>query len=136
MNKEIIQAFYASLYASLNSFMALDIASTYSRDNVIMRKGMPTTTAFLRCCTWTESRKKTPHSFHIVKFEKKSQNSNSTIVHATKNYSIQQMNLYQLYIIGLHIHVLQNYVKSFQDRLLAFFLIKIKVKTYTIDYTK
>ena len=86
MNKEIIQAVYASFYASLNSFMALDIASTYSRDNVIMRKGMPTTQKSIsslhenhNICLGKvsyqsihiESRKTKSHSFHIVKFKNK-----------------------------------------------------------------
>ena len=72
MNKEIIQAVYASFYASLNSFMALDIASTYSRDNVIMRKGMPTTQKSISSLhEHSESRETNAHSFHIVKFKNK-----------------------------------------------------------------
>ena len=100
MNKEIIQAFYASLYASLNSFMALDIASTYSRDNVIMRKGMPTTTEISSSYMSRITQKR-----HILstswnsKYKKMLQSGR--IVHANEINYTTKMNFYQLHLIKL-----------------------------------
>ena len=100
MNKEIIQAVYASFYASLNSFMALDIASTYSRDNVIMRKGMPTTTEISSSYMSRITQKR-----HILstswnsKYKKMLQSGR--IVHANEINYTTKMNFYQLHLIKL-----------------------------------
>ena len=104
MNKEIIQAVYASFYASLNSFMALDIASTYSRDNVIMRKGMPTTTEISSSYMSRITQKR-----HILstswnsKYKKMLQSGR--IVHANEINYTTKMNFYQLHLIKLFLLV-------------------------------
>ena len=100
MNKEIIQAVYASFYASLNSFMALDIASTYSRDNVIMRKGMPTTTEISSSymSRITQKRHILSTSWNL-KYKKMLQSGR--IVHANEINYTTKMNFYQLHLIKL-----------------------------------
>ena len=108
MNKEIIQAVYASFYASLNSFMALDIASTYSRDNVIMRKGMPTTTEISSSYMSRITQKR-----HILstswnsKYKKMLQSGR--IVHANEINYTTKMNFYQLHLIKLCLLEPKNY---------------------------
>ena len=59
--------------------MALDIASTYSWDNVIMRKGMPTTAVLPR--EHKHDHAKALTFFPIVKF-KNGKWHNCTILHA------------------------------------------------------
>jgi len=100
VNKEIIQAVYASFYASLNSFMALDIASTYSRDNVIMRKGMPTTTEISSSymSRITQKRHILSTSWNL-KYKKMLQSGR--IVHANEINYTTKMNFYQLHLIKL-----------------------------------
>ena len=102
MNKEIIQAVYASFYASLNSFMALDIASTYSRDNVIMRKGMPNYYYYTGISSLHEQNHAKAHILSTSwnsKYKKMLQSGR--IVHANEINYTTKMNFYQLHLIKL-----------------------------------